>query len=58
VKKTVRQVVRQLGYEIIETSNLSPEAFPPGHFYSAIPSLPEVMERASVIFSKSADIPA
>jgi hypothetical protein len=56
VKKTVRQVVRQLGYEIIKTSYLSPEAFPPGHFYSAIPSLPEVMERASAIFSKSADI--
>lgn len=60
LKQTIRQLVRQLGYDIVRLEHTShiakAECFPSGHFYSVIPSLPEVTERASTIFSKTVDI--
>lgn len=62
LRQTIKQLVRKLGYDIVRlehTFHLAiPESFPPGHFYSVIPSLPEVAERASAIFSKTACIHA
>jgi len=62
LRQTIRQLVRKLGYGIISlehTHHLSiPERFPPGHFYSVIPSLSEVKKRAPAIFSKTAHIGA
>jgi predicted O-methyltransferase YrrM len=61
LRKTIRQLVRKLGYDIVrlEHTHLAiPERFPPGHFYSVIPSLSEVTERASAIFSKTVGVSA
>ena len=59
LKRTVRQLVRKLGYDIVRFEDRSmPERFPLGHFYSAIPSIMSVTERASEIFSRIADVNA
>lgn len=57
LKQNIRRLVRKLGYEIVRLKDTSPpEFFPPGHFHSVIPSLSEVTERASAIFSKTIDV--
>lgn len=59
VKRKVKQLARSLGYDIVKLRNVhlvEPEKWPPGHFYSVIPDLLEVLERASTIFSKTARV--
>jgi predicted O-methyltransferase YrrM len=59
MKRTMRQLVRKFGYDIVRFEDLStPERFPLGHFYSVIPSIVSVTERASEIFSRTADVNA
>ncbi|MDH4187025.1 MAG: class I SAM-dependent methyltransferase [Nitrospira sp.] len=60
LRQAVRRLVRRSGYDIVRLQPAShiPECFPPGHFYSVIPSLSEVTARAASIFSKKAAIRA
>jgi len=60
LRQSVRRIVRRFGYDVVRVGRWPhpsiPESFPPGHFYSVVPSLAEVTERAPAIFAKSAEL--
>lgn len=56
-RETLRALLRRFGYDVVRLEQASrtptPERFPPGHFYSVIPSLSDLAQRAPAIFSKA-----
>jgi predicted O-methyltransferase YrrM len=59
-KRILKHVARGLGYHVARLERTSlpiSERFCPGHFYSVIPCLSDVTQRAETIFSKTAPVP-
>lgn len=62
LRRNIQQFVTTLGYDLARLAHSSrlarSERYPPGHFYSAVPSVRDITKRASTIFLKSRDIRA
>jgi hypothetical protein len=59
MKERLTEVVQRLqtAWIVFKTGSHSPVAFPPGHFYSPIPSVPNVLYRESQVFATPQTLP-
>ena len=61
VKRRIKDAARARGYAVVRLPRphevVVPESYPPGHFYSVVPSATEIERRAGAIFSRPTVIP-
>lgn len=62
LKQRIRSLARTFGYDIVPLertpADAVPERYPPGHFYSVVPSLSELSRHAASIFARPAAVSA